>query len=75
MNKIVRQHYPAGQLPPELREGMDASKSVTVTVEAEPDPDEVNPLSLDEIFAMREPPFLTKDEIDRDLRKRWDEWV
>jgi hypothetical protein len=75
MNRIVRQHFPAEKLPPELREGLDSSRPVTVTIETEPDPNEANPLSLDEIFAMREPPFLTKEEIDRDLRKQRDEWA
>jgi len=74
MNRIVRQHYPVEKLPPELREGLDASAQVTIIVEAEPDPDEASPISLEQIFAMREPPFLTKEEIDRDLKKRRDEW-
>ena len=74
MNRIVRQHYPVEKLPPELREGLDASAQVTIIVEAEPDPDEESPISLEQIFAMREPPFLTKEEIDRDLKKQRDEW-
>ncbi|MEY3553682.1 MAG: hypothetical protein RL735_2030 [Pseudomonadota bacterium] len=74
MNRIVRQHYPVEKLPPELREGLDASAQVTIIVEAEPDPDEASPISLEQIFAMREPPFLTKEEIDRDLKKQRDEW-
>jgi hypothetical protein len=35
MNKIVHQHVPASALPEELREGIDASATVTVTVEEE----------------------------------------
>ena len=74
MNRIVRQHYPVEKLPPELREGLGTSAQVTIIVEAEPDPDEANPISLEQIFAMREPPFLTKEEIDRELKKQRDEW-
>lgn len=35
MNKIVREHYPASKLPPELREGLAPDASVTVTVQEE----------------------------------------
>ena len=35
MNKIVLEHYPASNLPDELRRGIADSASVTVTVEVE----------------------------------------
>lgn len=35
MNKIVRQHYPASKLPPELRQGLAPDASVTVVVQEE----------------------------------------
>ena len=73
MNRIVRQHFPAEKLPPELREGLEESAQVTVPVETETGPAERRP-TLDEIFARRRPPFLTKEEIDRRIRELRDEW-
>jgi hypothetical protein len=35
MNKIVREHYPASQLPKELRPSDDPNAKVTVTIEEE----------------------------------------
>ena len=73
MNKIVREHYPAALLPEELRPGGDPNARVTVTIETE----EQQPgafQSLDEIWALRRPPFRTKKEIDADIRQQRDEW-
>jgi hypothetical protein len=67
MNKVVREHYPASKLPDELREGIDPSKDVTVTVVEEERPECV--LTLDQIFALRRPPFLSKEEIDEHIRE------
>lgn len=73
MNKIVREHYPAAQLPEDLRPSNDPNAQVTVTIEVEEQrPDHV--LSLDEIWALRRPPFRTKEEIDADIRRQRDEW-
>lgn len=72
MNKVVRQHYPAHKLPDDLREGIDPSKDVTVTVIEEERPERV--LTLDEIFALRRPPYLTANEIDEHIRSMRDEW-
>jgi hypothetical protein len=72
MNKIIRQHYPTEKLPPELREGLDPAAQVTITIEAEEAPKR-RP-TLDEIFARRQPPFLTMEEIDRQVREQRDEW-
>jgi hypothetical protein len=73
MNRIVREHYPASKLPEDLRAGVDPSSTVTVTiVEDEKRPEKV--MSLDEIFAMRRPPFRSAEEIDEDLRRQRDEW-
>lgn len=72
MNKIVRENYPAARLPNDLREGMDPTATVTVTVTQDSRPDHV--LSLDEIFAMRRPPYRSKDEIDAEIRRQRDEW-
>jgi hypothetical protein len=73
MNRITREHYPASRLPEDLRAGVDPSSTVTVTiVEEEKRPEKV--MTLDEIFALRRPPFRTAEEIDDDLRKQRDEW-
>jgi hypothetical protein len=73
MNRIVREHYPASKLPEDLRAGVDPSSTVTVTiVEEEKRPEKV--MSLEEIFALRTPPFRTAQEIDDDLRRDRDEW-
>jgi hypothetical protein len=73
MNRIIREHYPASKLPEDLRAGVDPSATVTVTiVEEEKRPEKV--MSLEEIWALRTPPFRTAKEIDDDLRRRRDEW-
>ena len=73
MNRIIREHYPASRLPEDLRAGVDPSATVTVTiVEEEKRPEEV--MSLEEIWALRAPPFRTAQEIDDDLRRDRDEW-
>ncbi|MBV8924675.1 MAG: hypothetical protein JOZ74_04825 [Bradyrhizobium sp.] len=73
MNKIVKEHYPASRLPEDLRAGVDPASTVTITiVEEATAPREV--MSLEEIWALRAPPFRTAREIDDDLRRRRDEW-
>jgi hypothetical protein len=73
MNRIVKEHYPASRLPEDLRAGVDPAATVTVTiVEEEERPERV--ATLEEIFALRQPPFRTKEEIDADLRRQRDEW-
>jgi hypothetical protein len=73
MNRIIREHYPASKLPEDLRAGVDPSSTVTVTiVEEEKRPEKV--LTLEEIFALRRPPFRTAEEIDEDLRRQRDQW-
>jgi hypothetical protein len=73
MNRIIREHYPASKLPNDLRAGVDPSSTVTVTiVEEEKRPEKV--MTLEEIFALRRPPFRTAEEIDEDLRRQRDEW-
>ena len=73
MNQIVRENYPASKLPEDLRAGVDPSSTVTVTiVEEEKRPEKV--MTLEEIFALRRPPFRSAEEIDEDLRRQRDEW-
>ena len=73
MNKIVREHYPAAQLPKDLRPSDDPNVQVTVTIEIEERQSERAP-SLAEIWDNRKPPFRSKEEIDADLRQQRDEW-
>ena len=73
MNRVVKEHYPASKLPEDLREGVDPSAVVTITiVEEQNRPERI--MTLDEIFALRQPPFRTAEEIDADLRRQRDEW-
>lgn len=73
MNKIIREHYPAANLPEDLRIGVDPSARVTVTITLEEQRRDHAP-TLDEIWALRRPPFRTKEEIDADVRRQRDEW-
>lgn len=73
MNKIIKQHYPAAKLPKDLREGLDPALNVTVTIAVEELPSE-RPMTLDELFALRQPPYRSAEEIDEDLRRQRDEW-
>lgn len=73
MNRIVKEHYPAENLPDDLREGLAPGSQVTVMiVEEEQAPEKI--MSLEELFALRRPPFRSGAEIDADLRRQRDEW-
>jgi hypothetical protein len=73
MNRIILENYPASKLPDDMRGNVDLSSTVTVTiVEEQKTPERV--LSLDEIWALRAPPFRTAQEIDEDLRRDRDQW-
>jgi hypothetical protein len=73
MNRIVKEHYPVSRLPKELREGLDAHQLVTIEVTVEETrPEEV--LTLNEIFALRQPPFRSGQEIDEELRRQREDW-
>lgn len=76
MNKIVREHYPASKLPEDLRPSGDPDAHVTVTIEPEQRPEQrpEHVLTLEEIWALRRPPYRTKEEIDADIRRQRDEW-
>ena len=73
MNRIIREHYPASKLPEDLRAGVDPSSTVTVTIVEEGKRPE-KAMTLEEIFALRRPPFRTAEEIDEDLRRQRDDW-
>lgn len=72
MNKIVREHYPAVQLPEDLRPSDDPNARVTVIIEEEQRPKRV--LTLEEIFAQKGFRRRTKEEIDADICRQRDEW-
>lgn len=72
MNRIVKQHYPVSKLPADLREGLDPSADVIVTVEEVERPEKV--MTIEEIFAARRPPFLSREQIDREIREQRDGW-
>ena len=73
MNRIVRENYPASKLPGDLRAGLDPEAAVTVTI-VEETKSPKTAMSLEEIWALRAPPFRTAQEIDEDLRRARDEW-
>jgi len=73
MNSIVKANYPASKLPEDLRGDVDPASTVTITITVEEKrPDHV--LSLEEIFALRRPPFRSKEDIDAEIRRQRDEW-
>ena len=73
MNRVVFEHYPASKLPEDMRSSFDPSSRVTVVVTVEElPPDRI--MTLEEIFAMRRPPFRTREEIDAEWRRQRDEW-
>ncbi|MCI0467452.1 MAG: hypothetical protein L0Y57_10685 [Beijerinckiaceae bacterium] len=89
MNKIVREHYPVSKLPEDLREGLEPGAEVRITMEPDSAsgplasrfpsvaalrrrPERV--MTLEEIWALRQPPFRPGEEIDKELRRQRDEW-
>ena len=72
MNKIVRQHFPAEKLPPELREGFASDARVTVTIEAEIKP--IGDMSLEELFTLRRDVFASAEEAAQHIRTLREEW-
>jgi hypothetical protein len=74
MNKIIREHYPASKLPEDLREGVDLESTVTVTVTVEGLNRPERVMSLEEIFAARQPPYRSAEEIVAGIRQLRDEW-
>jgi hypothetical protein len=72
MNKIIREHYPATQLPEELRPSDDPDARVTIIIEVEEKPERV--MTLEEIFSQKGFRRRTKEEIDADIRRQRDEW-
>jgi hypothetical protein len=73
MNKIVRRHYPAENLPEDLRRDLAGARDVMITIEAEKDDQPSRVAILEELFAARRPPFRTIEQIDEDLRRDRDD--
>ena len=73
MNRIICENYPASKRPEDLRVGVDPSSTVTVMIVEEEKATEAA-ISLEQIWAMRAPPFRTAREIDDELRRSRDEW-
>ena len=74
MNRIIRENYPASRLPEDLRVGVDPAATVTVTIVEEDAKAAKKVMSLEEIWALRAPPYRTAQEIDDALRRDRDEW-
>lgn len=73
MNRIVRENYPVADLPEDLREGFALIDEVRIIVEpALPKPEKV--LTIDELWALRRPPYKTPEEIVDEVRRMRDEW-
>lgn len=72
MNKVVQDCYPASKLPDDLRGSIDRGSEVTVVVIEREKPQRV--MSLEELFALRRPPYLSAEEIDNHIRELRDEW-
>ena len=73
MNRIVRECYPVSELPEDLRRGLDIAATVRVVIEQE-EPAPEPALSLDELFAMRRPPYRAIEDIVAEVRQQRDEW-
>ncbi|MBI5112927.1 MAG: hypothetical protein HZA68_13245 [Rhodovulum sp.] len=77
MNRIVRENYPAAKLPEDLRPSSDPDARVMVTVETQETTTELpreRRVTLEDIWARRQPPFRTKEEIDAQVRADREAW-
>lgn len=73
MNRLVREHYPASQLPDDLRIGVNPSSKVTVTI-AEEEEAPKGIMTLEEIFSLGGFRRRSAEEIDADIRRMREEW-
>lgn len=76
MNRIVREHYPASKLPPDLRQGLAADASVTVTIQEETPPQLSAEELRQQLRAYRKglSRHSTLDEAVARVRELRDEW-
>ncbi len=73
MNRIVRENDPVADLPEDLREGFAPDAVARVMVEPILPPAD-RALSIEELFAMRRPPYKTTEQITDEVRHMRDEW-
>jgi hypothetical protein len=76
MNKVVKEHYPASQLPEELRGSILPSASVKVTIEEEPGRRPMTPDELQKSLrdARAKATGVTLEEAVARIRELRDEW-
>jgi hypothetical protein len=76
MNKIVHEHLSASKLPEKLRQGIDASATVTVIVEEEADTKRPSRHHLRELLheARKDARGVTTEEAVARIRALRDEW-
>lgn len=73
MHRIVKEQYRAADLPDDLKQGLPATAMVRVVIEPlEPEAERV--LSVDELFALRRPPYASSEDIVAEVRRQRDEW-
>jgi len=66
---VVIRGYLVEKLPEDLRRGFPDKQSVTVRLEEEEEAPVRAPMSLDEILALRRPPFRDPEEILESIRR------
>ncbi|AZG76069.1 hypothetical protein [Methylocystis rosea] len=79
MNRIVREHYPAANLPDDLRNEIGAEKRVTITIEVESVGSSSEATgSADDWFSkyehIRRATFHSLEEVNDHVRSLRDEW-
>ncbi len=76
MNKIVHEHLKASELPERLREGIDASATVTVIIEEEAETKRPSRDHLRELLdgARKSASGVTTEEAVARIRALRDEW-
>ncbi len=81
MSRRISTHVAAREIPPSLREGIADDETVTVVVIPEAQgtdttaevADHQAPLSVEDIFALRQPPFRSTEDIEAGIREGRDD--
>lgn len=74
MNKIVLEDYPVDRLPEDIQRQIADAKEVTLTVEVAEAPADRRKVTLEDIFKTRQPPYLTAEEIIKEIHQgRYDD--
>ena len=74
MEKTIIENYPADNLPPELREGLQPGARVTVTVEADTEDEGRLVPKLSDLMGSAKGAFATPEEADDFLHRLREEW-